>query len=170
MDLAKRGGPCGGSGSRGRSLRVAARRANRRERSECDEACARYMEHAVSLPEPLARVTQRRARRRDAPRSPIKGFSGNANLPIGGQRNAIQENGVPRSLQSSQCVTVRKYSTVTPAKLFNGDGFGEVAGLIDVAAAAYRDVIGQKLQGNDLQQWREKFRRGRHLEDVIGRC
>jgi hypothetical protein len=35
--------------------------------------------------------------------------------------------------------------------LFDGNAFGEVAGLIDVAAAADGDVIGQQLQRNHFE-------------------
>jgi|GEM_PF-204725 REP element-mobilizing transposase RayT len=36
--------------------------------------------------------------------------------------------------------------------LFDGDGFGEVAGLVDVVAEGVGDVVGQKLQGDHFQQ------------------
>ncbi len=35
--------------------------------------------------------------------------------------------------------------------LLDGDGFGEVAGLIDVAAAADSDVMGEQLQRGNFQ-------------------
>src|SRR5208282_6786650 len=56
----------------------------------------------------------------------------------------------------------------TLVALLDGDGFGQVAGLIHVAAAADGDVIGEQLQGDDLQQDCEQFRRGGQLDDVIG--
>ena len=39
---------------------------------------------------------------------------------------------------------------VEKARLFNGHGLRQVAGLIHVAAAADGDVISQQLQGNDF--------------------
>ena len=36
--------------------------------------------------------------------------------------------------------------------LFDGDGFGQVAGLVYVAAAADGDVVGEQLQGDDFDQ------------------
>src|SRR5674476_818500 len=50
--------------------------------------------------------------------------------------------------------------------LFHGDALGEIAGLIDVAAAAHGDVIGQQLQGHDGENRRQQFRRGRNFDDV----
>jgi hypothetical protein len=37
----------------------------------------------------------------------------------------------------------------------DGDGFGQVAGLIDVATAAHGDVVGEQLQGDNFEQRRE---------------
>src|SRR5579859_664958 len=51
-------------------------------------------------------------------------------------------------------------------ELFDGDGFGEVARLIDVAAAADGDVIGKKLEGDDFEERHEKFGRGGQFDDV----
>ena len=45
--------------------------------------------------------------------------------------------------------------------LFDGDRFGEIARLIDVAAAADSDVIGEKLERDDFEQGRKNFRRRR---------
>ena len=53
------------------------------------------------------------------------------------------------------------------AELLDGDGLGEVAGLVNVAAAADGDVVGQQLQRNDLDQRREQFERGRNVDDVL---
>ena len=39
----------------------------------------------------------------------------------------------------------RPAATDPDVELFDGDGFGEVAGLVDVAAAANGNVIGEKL-------------------------
>ncbi len=41
--------------------------------------------------------------------------------------------------------------------LFHGNGFGEVAGLVDVAAAADGDVVGEELQGDDFEDGEEQF-------------
>jgi len=52
--------------------------------------------------------------------------------------------------------------------LLYGDGFGEVAGLVYVAAAADGDVVGEELQGDDLHNGRRSLgrassrRRGSH--------
>ena len=47
------------------------------------------------------------------------------------------------------------------------DGFGEVAGLVDVAAAADGDVVGEKLQGDDLQDGEEQLRGGGDVDGVF---
>ncbi len=47
-------------------------------------------------------------------------------------------------------------------------GFGQVAGLVYVAAAADSDVIRQELQRNNFEQWGEELRGRRYLDDVIG--
>src|ERR1017187_6534396 len=52
--------------------------------------------------------------------------------------------------------------------LFDGHALGEIAGLIDVAAAAHGDVIGQELQRHDFQNRREQFMGRRDFDDVIG--
>ena len=53
--------------------------------------------------------------------------------------------------------------------LFDGDRFRQIARLVDVAAAADCDVIGEKLQRDDFQQRGENFRSRGKLDDVIGR-
>jgi len=53
-------------------------------------------------------------------------------------------------------------------RLFDGDGFGEVTRLIDVAAAAHGDVVSEELKRNDFQHRHEEFGSGRKLDDVIG--
>src|SRR5438445_3012937 len=64
------------------------------------------------------------------------------------------------------CATERTLKRTLP--LFDSDGFGEVARLIDVAAAADGDVVGEKLERDDFEERDEKLRRGRKLDDVIG--
>src|SRR5579862_2319103 len=55
-----------------------------------------------------------------------------------------------------------------PARsLFYGDGLREVTWLIHVAAAAYGDVISEKLQRNDFKNRREQLRRRRNFNRVI---
>ncbi len=51
--------------------------------------------------------------------------------------------------------------------LFDGDGLGEVAGLVYVAAAADGDVIREELQGDNLDERREQFEDGRNEDDVF---
>ena len=52
--------------------------------------------------------------------------------------------------------------------LLDGNAFGQVAGLVDVAAAADGDVVGQQLQRHDLQQRQKQLDRGRDGDDVVG--
>ena len=52
--------------------------------------------------------------------------------------------------------------------LLDRDRLGQVSGLIYVAAAADGDVIGQQLQGHDLENRREFFRRGGNVDHVVG--
>jgi hypothetical protein len=52
--------------------------------------------------------------------------------------------------------------------LLDSDGFREIAGLVDVATAAHRDVIGEKLERDDFEQGRENFRSWRQLDEVVG--
>ena len=54
------------------------------------------------------------------------------------------------------------------SRLFDGDGLGEVARLIHVAAAADGDVVGEQLQRNDFENGRDQFRRRGDFDDVIG--
>src|SRR5258706_6813249 len=53
-------------------------------------------------------------------------------------------------------------------KLFHGDRLREVAWLVYVAATADGDMIGEQLQGYDLEQRREHFDRVGHDDHVIG--
>src|ERR1700731_2017545 len=53
------------------------------------------------------------------------------------------------------------------ALLFDGDGFCEVARLVHVAAATDSDVIGEKLQWDDLEDRSEKFWSGMNLNHVV---
>jgi len=55
----------------------------------------------------------------------------------------------------------------TGHRLLYGDGFGEVAGLVDVAAAADGDVVGEELQGNDLEDGEEQLRGGGDVDGVF---
>src|ERR1700726_3042714 len=54
------------------------------------------------------------------------------------------------------------------AALFDGYGLSEVARLIDVAAAAYGDVISEQLQRQDLQNRSHELGSGRNFDHVIG--
>ena len=47
------------------------------------------------------------------------------------------------------------------------DALGQVAGLIDVAAAGHADVVEQELQREGRQRGSERFRGFRHGEDVF---
>ena len=53
-------------------------------------------------------------------------------------------------------------------RLFDGDGFREIARLIDVATAAHGDVVGEHLERNDFQNRRDQIGRGGNFDDVIG--
>jgi hypothetical protein len=48
----------------------------------------------------------------------------------------------------------------TKRSLFDGDRFREISRLIHIASPPHRDVIGQQLQRNDLQNRREFLGRG----------
>src|SRR5262249_45765339 len=52
--------------------------------------------------------------------------------------------------------------------LLDRDGFGEVAGLVDVTAAAHSDVIGEQLQWNDFQQRRKQLGRWGNFDYMVG--
>ena len=52
------------------------------------------------------------------------------------------------------CGNPKHQGTLVPQKLFNGDGFCEVSGLVYVAAAADGDVVRQQLQGDDFEDGR----------------
>jgi len=51
--------------------------------------------------------------------------------------------------------------------LLHGDAFSEVAGLVDVAAAADGDVVGEELQGDDFEQGKEQLGGLRDVNDVF---
>src|SRR6267142_1349605 len=80
------------------------------------------------------------------------------------KRARLFEAASRRAAKTPPCVT--KYGE--NSRLFDGDGFGEVAGLVHVAAAADGDVVGKKLERNDFEDRREELWRGRELDDVIG--
>ena len=54
------------------------------------------------------------------------------------------------------------------AHLLNSNGFGEIAGLIDVAAAAHGDVIGKQLQRDNLENRRHEFGGSGNFDYMIG--
>ena len=51
--------------------------------------------------------------------------------------------------------------------LFHGNGLGEVAWLVDVAAAAHGDVVGEQLQRHNLNERREQRIGRRNGDDVL---
>src|SRR5580698_10729114 len=51
--------------------------------------------------------------------------------------------------------------------LLDGDGFGQVAGLVYVAAAPDGDVVGEQLQRHDLDERGEQLHGGRDVDDVL---
>ena len=51
--------------------------------------------------------------------------------------------------------------------LFHGDGFGEVSGLVYVAATADGDVVGEELQGDDLEDRQEQLWGGGDVDGVF---
>jgi hypothetical protein len=51
---------------------------------------------------------------------------------------------------------------------FHGNGLGQVAGLVYVAAATDGDVIGQELQRNNFEEWNQEFGCGRQFDQVVG--
>ena len=53
--------------------------------------------------------------------------------------------------------TIRR-GTENRCPLFDGDRFGEIARLIDVAAAAHGDVVREQLQRNDFENRRDQIR------------
>ena len=53
-------------------------------------------------------------------------------------------------------------------RLFDGYGFGQVSGLVYVAAAADGDVVGQQLERDDFENGRQFFRGRRNEDDVVG--
>src|SRR3990172_5278734 len=62
----------------------------------------------------------------------------------------------------------RRASFIAGGGLFDRDRLGEAAGLVDVAAAADGDVVGEQLQGHGLEQRRKQLGSGRELEGVVG--
>src|SRR6185295_14008194 len=52
-------------------------------------------------------------------------------------------------------------------KLFDGDGLGQVAGLVDVPAGAHRRMVGEELQGEDHQQRRPDLVHRGHVHDLV---
>src|SRR5579883_2269134 len=78
-----------------------------------------------------------------------------------GERQAVAVAGNNRRDRTA------KGTLATGQRLFHRDRLGEVPGLVDVAATAHRDVIGQQLQGHDLENGGQ-FLRGRgNVDDVI---
>ena len=53
-------------------------------------------------------------------------------------------------------------------RLLDGDGFGEVARLIDVVSEHVGDVISEQLEGQDAQEGLDDFVAGRYGEGVFG--
>ena len=51
--------------------------------------------------------------------------------------------------------------------LFDRDRFCQVARLIDIAAAAHRDVVSQQLQRHNLDQRSQQLERGRNVNHVL---
>ncbi len=52
--------------------------------------------------------------------------------------------------------------------LLDGDALGEIAGLVDIAAAANGDVVGEQLQRNHFEQRQQQFARDGDGDDVVG--
>src|ERR1017187_6324860 len=52
-------------------------------------------------------------------------------------------------------------------RLLHGDGLGEVAGLVYVAAAADGDVVGEELEGDDFEDGEEQLGGGGDVDDVF---
>ena len=53
-------------------------------------------------------------------------------------------------------------------RLLDGDGFGEIARLVDVATTPHGDVIGEHLQRDNFQDRRDQFGRRGNLDHMIG--
>ena len=76
----------------------------------------------------------------------------------GGQQNQCSRNtcahvvSLPKKLVAAGSCARREI-------LFDGDGFRQVAGLVNVAAAAHGDVIRKELQRNDFEQRGQEFGR-----------
>ena len=51
--------------------------------------------------------------------------------------------------------------------LLYGDGLGEIAWLVNIAAAADGDVIGQQLKGHDFNERGEQLESWRDMNDVL---
>ena len=54
------------------------------------------------------------------------------------------------------------------SRLFDGDGFSEVARLVHVAAAPDGDVVRQHLQRNDFEDRCEELRHGGNFDHMVG--
>src|ERR1700690_688716 len=52
--------------------------------------------------------------------------------------------------------------------LFDGDGFGEVAGLIDVGATIAGDMVSEELEGDGRKYRHQEAIGGRDINDVPG--
>lgn len=51
--------------------------------------------------------------------------------------------------------------------LLDGDALGEVARLVDVAASADGDVVGEELEGDDFEDGEEEFGGGGDFQHVL---
>src|SRR3990172_1299070 len=65
---------------------------------------------------------------------------------------------------ASRSSTTRLYRRA-PARLLDGDGLREVAGLVHVAAEAHADVVREELERHDREQRGQHLAAGRHLDD-----
>ena len=54
------------------------------------------------------------------------------------------------------------------AQLLDSDRLRQVSGLVNIAPATNRDVIGQKLERNDFENRRKQFGRVRHINHMVG--
>ena len=82
--------------------------------------------------------------------------------PVGVTGACLGGNGQARVLITPQ----KRRHAAALQKLFDGDGLGEVARLIYIAAAADGDVVGEKLERNNFEKRREELRRGRKRNNV----
>src|SRR5581483_11505702 len=67
-------------------------------------------------------------------------------------------------LDPSGCEPAKRRSRIA---LLHRDALGEVAGLVDVAAAGDGDVIGEELQGNTRENRDQRLRRRRQVNHVV---